>query len=51
MCAWVVSFLDYLAKISLKCCSCGNDIIRVRQGQLAVIKAGEGGGGGPVQRA
>lgn len=38
---------DYLAKISLKCCSCGNDIIRVRQGQLAVIKAGRG----PVQRA
>lgn len=31
---------DYLAKISLKCCSCGNDIIRVRQGQLAVIKVG-----------
>lgn len=42
---------DYLAKISLKCCSCGNDIIRVRQGQLAVIKAGRGRRGGPVQRA
>lgn len=43
---------DYLAKISLKCCSCGNDIIRVRQGQLAVIKVGrkEGGGGGRVER-
>lgn len=37
---------DYLAKISLKCCSCGNDIIRVRQGQLAVIKAGQRGKGG-----
>ena len=36
---------DYLAKISLKCCSCGNDIIRVRQGQLAVIKAGQRGKG------
>lgn len=35
---------DYLAKISLKCCSCGNDIIRVRQGQLAVIKVGQGEG-------
>lgn len=52
VCAWVGRLVsDYLAKISLKCCSCGNDIIRVRQGQLAVIKAGRGRRGGPVQRA